>query len=389
MQSIWDEDQPVLLLDSGDLFGNRSRVDQQTSRFLCKVTETFGYDGIGLGERDLNYGLPFLKEMVEEFNLPFTNANVRDPDTGELILPEYLIVEKNGITFGICSVLDPKQKIITMTSRDAPFEVADPIATLRELVPRLREKCDTVVLLSHLADRGTEECLKEVKGVNICVTGHSFRNLKSERIFQKVVMLGAVHEGRFIGRADIGINTGSGVVQSVSVTNTSLDEAIADDPVVAQMIVDFKGELEAYKLAQRAKFPRNLGSEKESYLGEGTCKKCHTAEWSRYVESAHRRAFPTVRTTGMDKEPECLVCHTTGYRHYNGYDDDNRQFAHLKNVQCEACHGYGTEHSREGKWSRKAADSCLDCHDREKRSCPDKDKGPEFEYETYWAGIKH
>ena len=42
------------------------------------MTGEMGYDAIGLGERDLNYGLPFLKEMIEKYDLPFTNANVRD-----------------------------------------------------------------------------------------------------------------------------------------------------------------------------------------------------------------------------------------------------------------------------------------------------------------------
>jgi 2',3'-cyclic-nucleotide 2'-phosphodiesterase (5'-nucleotidase family) len=199
-----------MLLDCGDLFGNRNKMDQQTSHFLAEITGTFGYDAIGLGERDLNYGMEFLQQMIDEYGLPFTNANVRDPDTGDLILPEYLMVEKAGLTFGICSVLDPAYKIVTMTEQEAPYEVADPIATLRELVPRLRQQCDSVVLLGHLGDRNTENIIKEVEGINICVMGHTFRNLKNERILDNVVLLAAAHEGRYVGRADLEIDGDTG-----------------------------------------------------------------------------------------------------------------------------------------------------------------------------------
>ena len=72
--------------------------------------------------------------------------------TGELILPEFLVVTKNGIRFGIVSVLDPQQKIITMNPDEGEFRVDDPVTTLRQVLPRLRGLCDTVVLLAHTGE---------------------------------------------------------------------------------------------------------------------------------------------------------------------------------------------------------------------------------------------
>ena len=53
----------------------------------------------------------------------------------------------------------------------------------------------------------------------------------------------------------------------------------------------------------------------------------------------------------------------------------------LKNVQCEACHGYGTEHDRSGEWLAAARSSCVVCHDQA--------NSPDFDYETYWSRIAH
>lgn len=368
------------MLDGGDLFGKRNKNDQHQTKFLCEVTGDFGYDGIGLGEADLNYGLPFLREMMEKHHLPFTNANVVDGKTGELILPEYLVVEKNGIKFGLVSVLAQKHKIITMTETDPGLEIKDPVAVLRDVLPRMRKEVDTIVLLGHLGQGDTETMAREVKGIDISIMGHSIRPLKTERIVDDTIFLSAPYEGRYVGRADIFVEESDGKVMAVDVSLTSLDEAVEDEPDMAARVVAYKESFEAYKEAKRAAFPRDLGSEKERYLGSRSCKTCHEDTWQAYIDSEHAQAFTTLRTRGQNSEPECVLCHTTGYRYKNGYSEE-RPYNQMVNVQCEACHGYGSEHDRDGNWGAQAKDACITCHDQE--------NSPEFDYATYWEKIKH
>ncbi len=368
------------MLDGGDLMGRRNKNEQFQTRFLCEVTSDFGYDGIGLGEADLNYGLGFLKEMIKEYDLPFTSANVVDRETGKLILPEYLVVEKNGIKFGLVSVLNPKHKIITMTDSDSGLEVKDPVATLREVLPRMRKEVDTVVLLGHLGEGDTETILREAKGIDICIMGHTHRTLKDERIVEDTVILGAPNEGKFIGRADLFVEKSDGKVMAVEVEIVSLDSSVEDDQEIASRVEDYKASFKEFKLAKRKAFPRDLGSQKESFLGARACKSCHQDTWAAYTASSHSQAFMSLRSKGQSNEPECILCHSTGYRYQNGYAEE-RPFNKMVNVQCEACHGYGSEHARDGKWRAQAKDSCITCHDQK--------NSPEFDYAVYWEKIKH
>lgn len=368
------------MVDGGDLFGRRNKDDQHQCRFLCEVTGDFGYDGIGLGEADLNYGLPFLKEMIEKHNLPFTSANVVDRESGQLILPEYLVVEKNGIKFGLVSVLGQNHKIITMTSTDSGLEVKDPVAVLRDVLPRMRKEVDTVVLLGHLGEGDTDTLIREVKGIDICIMGHTHRTLKNERIVDDTIILAAPHEGRYVGRANIFVAKNDGKVMAVDVNLTSLHETVEHEPEMLARVEAYKVSFEEFKLAKRADFPRDLGAEKETYLGSRSCKSCHEDTWAAYTASSHSQAYMTLRKKGQSNEPECILCHTTGYRYQNGYAEE-RPFNQLVNVQCEACHGYGTEHSRNGNWRAQAQDSCVTCHDKE--------NSPEFDYAVYWEKIKH
>lgn len=360
--------------------GNRNRNDQHQTSFLLEVVGGLGIDAIGLGERDLNYGLEYLQKVIADHGLPFTNANVRKIATGELILPEYLVVEKNGIRFGIVSVLDEGQKIITMTSQDPGLEVRPPVPVLRELLPRMRQECDTIVLLGHLGDALTETIIKEVKGIDICVVGHTFKNLQSERIVDDTILLSAAYEGRYLGRGDIFVDQSNGKVMAVDVTVTSLDEAVEHEPQMQARVEEYKARLQDFKEAKRAAYPRSFGSDQEEFLGERSCKACHEDSWAAYANSAHRQAFNTIRNQGQNYEPECIVCHTTGYQYKNGYSDES-PYNKLTSVQCEACHGYGTQHARDGKWVAQARDACVTCHDKE--------NSPEFDYTTYWEKIKH
>jgi 2',3'-cyclic-nucleotide 2'-phosphodiesterase (5'-nucleotidase family) len=337
-------------------------------------------DATGLGEMDLNYGLDFLRKVNEENKLNYTNANVRDAATGELILPEYLIVEKNGIKFGIISVLDPNYKIMTMANNDPEFEIQDPVTVLRELVPRVREEADTILLLSHLGDKNTDIAVKEVKGIDLCVIGHTFRSLHTERIVDDTAMLTATNEGKFLGRADLFIDDKEGQLMAFDVEIIDLGPEMADSEEVLQQIKEYKESFAKFQEVKRADFPRNLGSDKEQFLVDRSCMGCHTDAWNVYARSGHKKAFATLRNKGQNFEPECLSCHTTGYMHKNGYADA-RPYNYLVNVQCEACHGYGTEHSRDGKMAALAKDSCVICHDKE--------NSPDFDYATYWEKIKH
>ncbi len=376
------------MLEGGDLFGRRARKEQQETEFLCEQTAAFGMDAIGFGESDLNYGLPFLRKMIEKHNLPFTNANVRDAKTGELLLPEFLVVTKNGIRFGIVSVLDPQQKIITMNPDEGEFRVDDPVTTLRQVLPRLRGLCDTVVLIAHTGESVAETILNEVTGIDIVLVGHTFKNLETERITRDAVMLAAVHEGRFVGRADLRIDPANGKVMAVQVAVTGLDETVADDPTMAGKFAAFKAALDQAKVEQRAKFPRDRGAQTEEFLGSVNCRSCHETTYASWHDSPHAKAHNTLRPQNMENEPQCLVCHTTGYRYLGGYEEEGDK-RHLVNVQCEACHGYGTEHARDGKWLKQARESCMECHDDAQRPCADQTKGHKFDYATYWEKIKH
>ncbi|UCG38102.1 MAG: cytochrome c family protein [bacterium] len=109
------------------------------------------------------------------------------------------------------------------------------------------------------------------------------------------------------------------------------------------------------------------------YIGAKFCRTCHSgSDRERYhlwLESRHGKAFDSL--VGARKtDPECLGCHTTGYGKPMSESTSERD---LRGVQCEACHGPGSEYKsmrvmkdpdlarQNGLWDVNR-EVCLGCH---------------------------
>ncbi len=81
------------------------------------------------------------------------------------------------------------------------------------------------------------------------------------------------------------------------------------------------------------------------YVGAQACKACHMGEkngkiWETYLESPHAKAFEKLPEASR-ANAACLGCHTTGHGKEIA---KGKTAADLQGVQCEACHGPGSEY---------------------------------------------
>jgi len=95
------------------------------------------------------------------------------------------------------------------------------------------------------------------------------------------------------------------------------------------------------------------GNDTSYYIGAETCADggCHgdiagrPALYTSWLESKHANAFESLLDGGNGENDNCLPCHTTGWDAglaNGGYDEFH--FPYLEGVQCEECHGPGSEH---------------------------------------------
>jgi hypothetical protein len=114
--------------------------------------------------------------------------------------------------------------------------------------------------------------------------------------------------------------------------------------------------------------PPNMGGLKATYVGSERCADCHSDAAKVWLKTPHSEATETLEKlkhpSGRQYDPECMMCHTTGFKHPGGYNDLVTNLANwpakpeqapnakkikahndnLRGVSCESCHGPGSLH---------------------------------------------
>lgn len=106
-----------------------------------------------------------------------------------------------------------------------------------------------------------------------------------------------------------------------------------------------------------------VASAEPTYIGAEKCKMCHKLQYESWSTTKHAKATEDAKAAKDRKfEAACLTCHAT-----------NKDEA-LAGVQCEACHGAGSEYKKlsimKDKEKAVAAglilptqETCNGCHD--------------------------
>jgi hypothetical protein len=92
-------------------------------------------------------------------------------------------------------------------------------------------------------------------------------------------------------------------------------------------------------------FNEAMESGRYTYAGNLKCRLCHKSFFEGRKRDAHDHAFEKIIEARDAESPRCLGCHTTGYGVKSGFTTF-QETPRLMNVQCEGCHGPGSEHIR-------------------------------------------
>jgi hypothetical protein len=394
------------LCTAGDFYGSADVFNEAKSHFVARMMGELGYDAVGIGEMDLNFGLGALSKDARAYKLPVVCANLiarvdsvkvrgegkeyAAADRLGTAFAPWRIVEKEGIRIGFIGVLSPAAKLprASVSSIDAlTYSLEDPVAAVKGVLPEVRAQCDVVVVLAHMDQIEAQHFAEAVPGIDLMVLGHDAagRPLGEPIVTGGTKILRATHQGQNIGQMDITLTSQRTIDEARNRIHV-LSGAYPDDPEMTKRLDEFDAENRKVQkeLYAREQLKGASGDEAGTrYLGVGTCQGCHAAEFEVYTKTAHARAFATLASEFVHRDTNCVGCHVTGYGDQGGFGGIRMRgtAVDLVDVQCEACHGPGAEHSRDGAYASRARDACVRCH------TPNDD--PDFDFDTDWPKIAH
>lgn len=251
----------ILALDAGDLLFRTQNIPEAKKEQEVKKAELIlegykqsGYDAINVGDLDLVLGKDFLLEQQKSYQIPFLSANIVDKEKGEPVFTPYLTKKIAGLEVGIFGLISDK---ITLKARGKVIPdliVKNHTETAKEMVDKLRRKCDLIICLSHLGLKGDQKLAQEVKGIDIIVSGHGRSLLKKPNKVNSTLILQAAQLGKYVGKLDLRL-IGKGPYQLTEAkageeppkkqsqfTNAMvvMGNKIKSDPTIAKLTVEYQ-----------------------------------------------------------------------------------------------------------------------------------------------------
>jgi len=251
------ENEPVLLLDSGDfLIGTLYHLLATTLSSELTLMNKLGYDATTLGNHEFEWGPQALAKIIDiartngggstvaiiASNIRFNFFDSRDDSLEKLyyagvILP-YLVKDlSNGLKIGIIGLLGKEAEELVPLAASIKFNHS--IEFIQDIVNVLESKnVDLVILLSHSGLEEDKKLAKLIKGIDIILAGHCETVLAQPIYVNKTIIVEAGSRTKYLGKLELSVNEGKVSLQGYQLI--PIDKTIPEDNTIQRIIDEYK-----------------------------------------------------------------------------------------------------------------------------------------------------
>lgn len=284
-----DAGRPVLLLFAGDLLQGTLSSSLFMGRPDVRLLERMGVDAAAVGNHELDYGQDNFRRLAETARFPFLTANIQAHPKP---LPVQATLTIGGGSEPVIAVLGlTTGELLTTTHprNTRGIEVEDPLEVAADVVPRLRERADLVVVLSHLGLSEDRRLARRVQGIDLIVGGHDHRVLDRPVMESGVPILQAGARGQWLGRMDLACREGR--LKPVDYRLIPIDATRAEDPEVAADVARVVAQADAGMGEVIGRIDRNLSAARERIRRGEAVFGDFVADLAREITSADIALF--------------------------------------------------------------------------------------------------
>ena len=261
------ENPNTLLVDAGDTLHGKPIINISKGENAVKILDAAGYDFMVPGNHDFNYGADRLIELSKEAKFKMLSANLTY-DNGKNVLPDYEIVDMNGVKVGIFGLCTPETAYKTNPANVKGVKFNDPIEVSKKIVDELEDKTDVIIGLTHVGlDESSavtsKEIAEKVDGIDVIIDGHSHTKLENGLVVNNTLIAQTGEYDNNLGMVEIEIkdckiqNKTAKLLKSADYSNLEEDKEVrsvineikaqndaAFSEVVATSDIDLDGERE-------------------------------------------------------------------------------------------------------------------------------------------------
>ena len=379
----------TLKVDVGDAIEGPADYERIEYRYIQRAFAKLGYEALNVGHREAALSAAQLRELQAHAAVPMLSANLLDAATGQPIFESHRIVRRGPWRIALIGVLDPRLG-------DPPGEglkIEKMETRLTSLLPALKEAADFIVLLAFTDEAGMAGLARQFYELDVILGGKVKQPSQHFTRENRSLLLATTNQSRALGTLRVKLEE-RGRMAPLKGEVVLVSDQIPQDEEIRALASAYRDEVRGARLALDD--PADLQGDMvpgvktaATYAGSQSCASCHAAATQTWAKTGHAHAFATLKHAGADADPNCIGCHTVGFRTPGGYRREFRG-AKLADVGCESCHGPGSQHVTERSagaqdvafhFRKLGEGDCTKCHHGE-FSRP-------FDYAKFWPVVKH
>jgi len=378
----------MVWVDAGNFAAVGMPSAQVRTAGIIEGLNIMGYAGVMLGERELAAGYEEFLKLREQAEFPFVSANfIFEDDRSPLVDPWVVHTVGTGassLRIGIIGLNRYNTAFLKATAAGRNIIVESPAKVARELVPKVAEETDLVVLLTSLSISQARQLTAEVRGIDVIIGANGGVQSRLEDFASGVPIVYTGSEGKSLSEVRLTRSGDPAVSYKVKRSNHYLNRDYPQEPelqMLTQEVLSKENSINrdlAVVEVERPVIPDTVAT----YIGSESCGSCHESALLAWLQSSHATAFESLVTKEQDFNGECVGCHSVGFGRKDGFVNA-KATPELIHVQCEACHGPGSLHIKDTgtRYGAAGARSCIGCHDPE--------NSPDFDFYIFWPRIRH
>lgn len=225
----------VLALDNGDTFHGTYLAVSSKGLALVPLVNSLGLDAM-TAHWEFAWGPRHFMDLARSLAHPVLAANCFAKESGERPFPGTMVVERAGLRIGVVGLA------ATIIDKSMPphfstgLRFTDGVKETDEAVGQLRGKdlVDLVVVLSHLGFPQDMELAKEVRGIDVLLSGHTHNRLEHPALVRDTILIQSGCHGSFIGLLDLDVRGGR--VVSYRHRLIEVNDGIQGDPGMDSLV---------------------------------------------------------------------------------------------------------------------------------------------------------
>ncbi|MFC1594750.1 hypothetical protein ACFL38_05425 [Candidatus Omnitrophota bacterium] len=229
----------VILIDNGNYFASGEQdpdaqsvaLDKKRTLINLRALRDMGYDAVGIGRSEFNFGKEFLLQTIKDSGLTFLSATIDLPGA-----TPFLIKEVAGIRIGILGVSPQTFQAEPGAEEWVEHDFAQILKQAKEnLAIFSQQQVEIVIVLSQLGKHLDKQLAEQIEDIDIIIGNDIVQTRKKqEQRFGSSLYVRSHLWARSIGVLELTVEEGK--ITDIDQKSLAMDSTIADDAAIAAIV---------------------------------------------------------------------------------------------------------------------------------------------------------